>query len=142
MASPEIFAERIRALAEGVQREAARVLAGTANVAGRNVVRATPVDTGLARSNWVAALGGSPDLSDRPIRSRSATISEIKSITAGVRPDGEIHIANGGEKVPYLRFLNLGSSAQAPAGFIAFALVMAQDFLKEARILIRRRTRL
>ena len=129
------------ARARAVPVAAARILAGTANVAGQNVVRATPVDTGFARSNWVASLGGSPDLSDRPIRSRTATISEIKTITAGVKADGEIHIANGGDKVRYLKFLNEGSSTQAPAGFVGFALVMAQEFLKTARLLIVRRAR-
>lgn len=129
------------ARARAVPVEAARILAGTANVAGRNVVRATPVDTGFARSNWVASITGSPDLSDRPIRSRTATISEIKTITAGVKADGEIHIANGGDKVRYLKFLNEGSSTQAPAGFVGFALVMAQDFVKSARLLILGRTR-
>lgn len=139
MAAPEVFAARIRALAEGVPREAARILAGTANAAGRSVVRDTPVDTGLARSNWVASLG-SPDLSDRGIRSRTATISEITSVTGGVRHDGEIHISNGGDKIPYLKFLEDGSSTQAPEGFMGFALVMAREFLKNARILTRRRT--
>ncbi len=140
MAEPAVFARRMLDRARAVPVEAARILAGTANAAGRNVVRATPVDTGLARSNWVAALN-SPDLSDRAIRSRSATISEIKSVTAGVKMDGEIHIANGGDKVPYLKFLNDGSSRQAPAGFVGFALVMAKDFLQNARILVMRRTR-
>ncbi len=140
MAAPKVFAVRMLDLAKAVPVEAARILAGTANVAGRNVVRDTPVDTGLARSNWVASLAG-PDLSDRSIRSKSATISEIKSVTAGVKADGEIHVANGGDKIPYLKHLNEGSSTQAPAGFVGFALAMAKDFLQDARILVRRRTR-
>ena len=140
MAAPEVFAVRMLDLARGIPVAAARILADTANAAGRNVVRDTPVDTGLARSNWVASLG-SPDLSDRGIRSKTATISEIKAVTAGVKEDGEIHIANGGDKIPYLKFLNDGSSVQAPAGFIEFALTMTKDFLQNARILSRRRTR-
>ncbi|MEE8551506.1 MAG: hypothetical protein V3T08_09675 [Gemmatimonadota bacterium] len=130
MAKPEVFAQRIRNLAEGVLVNAAKLVRDTVNAAGSNVVKATPVDTGLARSNWVAA-EGSPNLSARGIRSESSTIDEIASVAARVKADAEVHIANGGSKVNYLERLNAGSSFQAPANFVRIALMLAREALKK-----------
>jgi len=101
----------------------------TALVAIRTVTRFTPKDTTLARSNWVANIG-SPDLSERPIRPASEVVAEARTsldrgrIRAAIlsRNSVEIHIANGGDKVPYLATLDRGSSKQAPAGFVKMAL--------------------
>lgn len=124
--------------ATAVLAESANVAAKTANKAGRSVVTSTPVDTAFARSNWVASIGA-PDLSLRAIRGVNATVNEIKSVTATVKFDQEIHIANGGEKVPYLKYLNAGSSFQAPANFVRLALMNAKSVVANARLLILRR---
>lgn len=125
--------------ANAVLAESASITAKTANKAGRNLVTTTPVDTAFARSNWVASIGA-PDLSLRAIRGVNATVNEIKNITATVKYDQEIHISNGGEKVPYLKYLNAGSSFQAPANFVRLALMNARGVPQDARLLILRRT--
>jgi hypothetical protein len=42
----------------------------------------------------------------------------------------EVHIANGGDKVHYLEWLNRGSSRQAPAGFVRIAMDTARAKMK------------
>jgi hypothetical protein len=96
------------------------------------------VDTAFARSNWVASIG-TPDLSLRAIRSINATVNEIKSVTANAKADEEIHIANGGDKAPYVKYLNEGSSFQAPANFARISLMKARGGLSTARLLVLRR---
>lgn len=138
MARPEVFARRIRELATSVPLNAADVLRKAVKRAGSNVVKTTPVDTGLARSNWLASVGA-PDLSPRSPRSQIATIQEINTVAATIRADSEVHIANGGDKVPYLERLNAGSSFQAPANFVRIALMLAEQNLLEGARIIRRR---
>lgn len=129
MASPQQFAARLRRLSGGVLDGAAKAARNSGISVVRSVVKATPVDTGLARSNWVANIG-SPDLSERSVRAPSEVIEEARGALNETRIRAaltgsdtvEIHIANGGEKVPYLDLLNRGSSRQAPAGFVKIAL--------------------
>jgi hypothetical protein len=144
VANPDQFAKRITKIASGVTLGAARLTRNAAIGVIQTVVRTTPVDTGLARSNWVASIG-SPDLSDRAIRSRTEVVSEARSkLSVTVirdiinrRDQVEIHIANGGPLVPYLFWLNQGSSRQAPAGFVELALIEgAAGAIKRSRLLI------
>jgi hypothetical protein len=82
-----------------------------------------------AQSNWVANIG-SADLSERPIRPRTEVIEEARGTLALGQikqailssDEVEIHIANGGDAVPYIGKLNRGSSKKAPAGFVESAL--------------------
>jgi hypothetical protein len=115
-------------IAGGVVDGAARNARNTGISVVRVVSAATPVDTTLARSNWLAGVG-TVDLSERRPRSRSDVINESRatlthsSIKLAILSHDEvqIHIANGGDKVPYLEWLNRGSSRQAPAGFVGLA---------------------
>ena len=68
------------------------------------------------------------------------TVDEVRSTVARAPSDSEIHIANGGSKVPYLELLNRGSSFQAPADFVRISAMIAREQLVEGqRILTRRR---
>lgn len=139
MATPEVFARRMLGYATSVLLEGADLLRRVGSAAGRNVVYRTPVDTGLARSNWVASVGG-PDLSERGIRSARETANEIAAVLSAIKADSELHIANGGEKVPYLKYLNAGTSFQAPANFVRIALMDARaKVLANPRLLVLRR---
>lgn len=75
------------------------------------LIEACPVDTGHARANFVPHIGGAyegaPDEGGAQVAGQAA----ILSYKLG---DGDVHISNN---VPYLKFLILGSSAQAPAGW-------------------------
>lgn len=129
MATPDQFAKRLRRIALGVVNGAARSVRNSAIGVLQTVTRNTPVLTMLAQSNWVANIG-SPDISARPIRPRTAVIEEARNtlsldkIERAIlsRDQVEIHIANGGDPVPYIGVLNRGSSTKAPAGFVEDAL--------------------
>ena len=117
-------------LAEGVVDGGARAARNSAISIIQTLARTTPKLSGLARSNWLASVG-SLDLSDRPIRSPAEVVKEARTMLDLVairraissRDEVSIHIANGGEKVPYLGVLNRGSSTKAPAGFVRMALL-------------------
>lgn len=97
----------------------ALVLAITANL-----IKATPVDTGWARANWVPSIGtpassvaGSPDsVSTSAQQTGIATALQFK-LGAGV-----LYVSNA---VPYIQRLNDGWSKQAPLGFVEFCIDQA-----------------
>lgn len=82
----------------------------------------TPVDTGWARANWQPSIG-------EPARGVSGSRESVSAAgqAAGLQQvlnwklvsGTKVHITNN---VPYIGFLNDGSSAQAPAGFVQAAI--------------------
>ncbi len=129
MATPDQFAKRIRRIAVGVVDGAARSARNSGIGVIQTVTKGTPVLSMLAQSNWLAKVG-SADISARPIRPRTEVIEEargalvLEEIKRAIlsRDEVEIHIANGGDTVPYIGVLNRGSSKKAPAGFVEEAL--------------------
>ena len=97
----------------------------------REVIQFTPVDTGLARSNWQAS-AGTPILNEIPPYApgshlgRQETANMAGAMQQGLRaiapvkPGVPIFIANS---VFYLESLDKGTSSQAPAGFVAAAVL-------------------
>lgn len=134
MADLGTFAKRIRERGRLVEAAAPAIVRKAALVALRDLVLATPVDTGRARGNWQVEIGGSvvgesgfEDKSgDAAIRIGTATIS-----TFG-KGDGSIFIGNN---VPYIGRLNEGSSAQAPAGFVEKAVRGAVNIIRKSKVL-------
>lgn len=145
MATPAQFEKRFFLISSGVISGAARAHRNSAISVVRELARTTPVDTTLARSNWLANLD-SADLSPRAPRSRVEVVAEARltlsvdalvSATLRSQDRVDIHIANGGDKVPYLGVLNRGSSQQAPRGFVEIALRKAGPKpLVKARLLV------
>lgn len=99
----------------------------------------TPFDTGHARANWIPSIGS-------PISRIDGLIKETKKkgrfTTAGKMQDaglaemltyrladGDAYVSN---PVPYVRFLNYGTSDQAPANFFEAAVQKAISIV-EAR---------
>lgn len=87
------------------------------------VVPATPVDKGRARGGWTAAQTRIPQVSTlRTGPNAEQGRQESRYTEKGLNtPGAKIHaeIFNG---VPYITFLELGSSRQAPSGFVRIAL--------------------
>lgn len=96
-------------------------------VACDNVTNATPVATEHAASNWVLS-AGSPYTGIDGTRdnvswaAHEAGIRKIQNYDIG-RDGPRIYLRNN---VLYLQFLDRGWSQQAPAGFVAKALMAAQ----------------
>jgi hypothetical protein len=103
------------------------------------VVISTPVDTGRARSNWQANLGGPADgtleayapgtAGSTGAANTSAALDQAKAVIAGSRPQEAIHITNN---LPYIGRLNDGHSAQAPAGFVEVAVLVGVNAVVSA----------
>ena len=90
------------------------------------VIFKTPVDTGRARGNWQitigqAALGvigleGAQDNAFASFQDEAADISQAASVLQNLNPFETVFITNN---VPYIEFLEDGSSDQAPSGMVA-----------------------
>lgn len=92
-----------------------------------NLQEDTPRETGWARNNWIPEIG--PGLADAvgdrsDVGSASAAQQQgIATIATSYKLGmGIITIANN---VPYIVYLNEGSSQQAPAGFVQAAIFRA-----------------
>jgi len=85
----------------------------------------TPIATGWARANWIARLntrpsgvaGGSPESVND-----SESTGSVAGVAASYRLPSKVYISNN---VPYITFLNEGSSKQTPRGFVQDAIVKA-----------------
>lgn len=90
----------------------------------------TPVDTGWARANWIPRIGqAGTTTSKRPRKGERASTAEQTAAVAEVAATytakkGPIVITNN---VPYIVFLNFGSSPQAPSGFVQAAIARAAN---------------
>ena len=133
------FAKRIRDIGTQVPRRANAAVRKAAIAIDHALVLTTPVDTGRARSNWLASQGsptGSevmPTSAQAAIAAAEAAIGTSPPVGAGGPAEGDltIFITNN---VDYIEFLNQGSSAQAPAGFVEAAVQIGDRFLANARL--------
>lgn len=112
----DIVVRNLRGVTAGVTKRLA--LAITAEL-----IRTTPVDTGHARNNWIPAIdrpnqvvAGEPDNPSANLQERA-----VASIASAARLRS-VFVTNN---VPYIQFLNGGSSRQAPAGFVQAAILTA-----------------
>lgn len=118
---------RIAALLEAATEEVIRRI--SINVTAELIER-TPVDTGWARANWIPAIGSpaDDDVAELDRASRTAGVTSARgrqslgtaSLTGYRLQRGNVFISNG---VPYIGFLNEGTSDQAPRGFVQDAIV-------------------
>ena len=93
---------------------------------GRRLIRATPVDTGRARSNWNTSLE-SPDATttDAKVKSGAPAFNALNRTTSAFKiSDGDVmYLTNG---LPYIERLNDGYSAQAGKRFIEAAVLQVE----------------
>lgn len=142
------FSFRMNGLAKEVTKYRNRVEDVTVRRTLEVLVELTPVDTGKARSNWLIGRG----------KPRTAVIKAHfpgKNLGRGEAANRNMAILRGALKirfgrtrpifisnnVDYLEFLNDGSSAQAPAGFIEMAIAEARRTVRRTKI-FRRASRL
>lgn len=96
---------------------------------------ATPVKTGQARNNWVARVGTPYNgfiLSNEFDKSGQEQHAVNKVAISKHKGDQTIYLTNN---LPYIKRLNNGWSAQAPAGFVEKAVMNVNNLLKRARLL-------
>jgi len=140
--------------ADATPRKATKVLASS-------LIRATPVDRGVARSNWQVRSGGDP-VSPRPAFApgrhlgigetrnaaaaiadayaridRAPTIGFLRSLATAA---GDVGLAAGGvtfyvsNPVYYIEELDRGHSKQQAAGFVNRSLAMAAAEVRQTKI--------
>lgn len=122
----------IDALTRRVERVVRRL--GTEVIA--NLAVATPKDTGWASGNWIGSIGApvaAPDgAPGTPGVRGSATLSGASEASAAAiarwrMGQGRIYVTN---RVPYVVYLDAGTSAQAPAGFVRASIIKAIDTVR------------
>lgn len=114
-----------RKIGQQIREDISRTLRDVMLLAADNVTNATPVDTQHAANNWVLSVG-SPYMGIDGSRDAPSSAAQEAGITKinhyDVGRDGPIFLRNN---VLYLQFLDKGWSQQAPAGFVATALMAA-----------------
>lgn len=120
MADLKTFARRIRERAQEIEVNTDKITATLATTINQSVVLATPVDTGHARANWQVGIGASP-LAERDEEDQGGaeTIRRNNGVIQRRKTGQTIYLVNN---VEYIVDLNNGSSAQAPANFVALAI--------------------
>lgn len=106
-----------------------------------DLVYVTPVDTSKALSNWQASLDEPPSDSIQPYypgeqgstqrASAQAALNAAKAILRGKKPGDTIYLSN---LLPYIRRLNDGYSAQAPAGFVERAVLLGRKQKRKLKL--------
>ena len=126
------FSRRMKFRAENLVQETNRIVKQVALVVDQTVVLATPVDTGRARANWLVSVDG-PNNSevDAVDPTGSSALAQGRSVISGRTPGQSVYVTNN---VDYIGFLNAGSSAQAPAGFVEEAVQAGVVFAAQAQI--------
>ena len=144
MASLNQFSRRMRELGRRVEENGPTIARRTALIIDQVVVVATPVDEGIARSNWQASLG-TPVLSEINAYvpgnegstgnvNAQAAINQARGVINTFRGEGEIYISN---PLAYIGRLNEGSSAQAPANFVEQSISLGVQSVRRERVLDR-----
>lgn len=142
MATLDQFSRRITILADKIAENADRLTRKTALAVDQAVVYGTPVDSGRARSNWIAQLGSAPSETREPYapgaklgiqesgNAQGAT-DQAEAVIARYKPGDDIHITNN---LPYIQRLNDGWSAQAPENFVEKAIEAGSQAVKASRL--------
>lgn len=131
------FEQRIRKRADLVSKNATKGVRAVALAIDNQVVFSTPVDTGRARSNWIASLNRPSTVINReplsgPASAGPSVAEALKVIKGFGENDKEIFISNS---VPYINELNNGSSAQAPRNFVQKAIIRGIAVAKKIKLL-------
>lgn len=91
------------------------------------LLHATPVDTGWARTNWVPNVGapfegtaGSREAAEAGRLDRAPQEAGVAALRDYRLEQGDVHDTNN---VPYIQLLNAGSSRQAPPAFVQASIV-------------------
>ena len=135
------FSRRITLRGRRVAEGADALTRKVALAADQAVVSGTPVDTGRARSNWFAAIGGPAssvidayapgESGGTEAANTQAALNQAEAVISGYNSGQEIHLTNN---LPYIQRLNDGYSAQAPANFVEQAVMEAVQVVQFGRI--------
>lgn len=92
----------------------------------RDLVLATPVDTGLARSSYFFGTERNASVGDTASKNGSPSITRSSEFASTLKAGGVFYITNN---QVYIMRLEFGSSKQAPAGMARIAVARWQERL-------------
>jgi len=148
------FSRNIRRRGSQIENGAVRAVQRVSRRALATLVLGTPVDEGVARSNWRVSLGnrtravipayapgrrlgiGERANARAAIAAGNAQIAQLRvgAARGTGRAGSAVFITNS---IPYLSKLRSGSSSQQPADWVTLALIEAQAELMQVRLLER-----
>lgn len=116
--------EQSRAIVDGWRKKIETLAKALVLEIVANLVKTTPVDTGWARANWIAAIGSPSVLVDGTPEavSDAAQQASIAAVLKFTLNEAVMYVSN---HVPYIVMLNYGHSKQAPPLFIEFCIDQA-----------------
>jgi hypothetical protein len=118
--------KQIKALSVALDKEIKSLVLELMLECQANIIEATPIDTGWARSNWFVVFGADKEINYNPNISvetaKNLQTFYLYKMLEWDRDKGEIYIVNN---VPYIGRLNNGYSKQAPSGFVEKAISQA-----------------
>ena len=118
--TPKEFGRRMRIQAAGLAKGVEQLIRGTFLVVDQVAVIETPIDTGLARANWIASTTVPAEGENPPDITGGQALQQAQSVVGTYRLEfGPIMVTNN---VSYIIFLDQGSSRQSPKGMTAAAL--------------------
>lgn len=142
MATPKVFAGRIRKISGYVVANSPILVKKAAFAIDAQVVVATPVDTGRARSNWVVGLNGpvTEEVTNFPKGKNKSTkqAATQKAINDGSfrilqHLEGQsIYISNN---LNYIMKLNQGTSDQAGKNFVEKSIAAGVAAIRGVKLL-------
>lgn len=150
MASFGDFGKNMKRAANTVQQNADRIVRKCALALDAALVMATPVDTGRARSNWQVSLDtpvtgtvepyspGKDGSTSGP--NAQAAIDQGKATIGSYKGGGANSSINITNNLAYIGKLNEGHSAQAPAGFVEKAVMVAIAAIKDENVIVNLRS--
>lgn len=104
-----------RAIGERLRRHVETLFKALVLEIDKELRKATPVDTGHARANWVPSVGAPHAGEVHGAAEHAAGVGQVLSFKLG---DGALWVSNG---VDYVPILNYGTSKQAPPLWIEAA---------------------
>lgn len=135
------LAETLEAKAKAIDDAASQTAVDTALAIVGDLAYKTPVDTSQALSNWQVTLDSPaastiaphfPGSQGSTYRASAAeTLANAKAVLQNKKPGQAIYITNN---LPYIKRLNDGYSAQAPAGFVERAVLIGRKMLSKFKI--------
>lgn len=140
------LAKRLRVRAKHVTKNSDELVRRVTRAVVSNLVIGdygvvTPVLTGRARSNWRTLFyrpdnvlhWPPPDKPDSPSAGAYRALAEMEDTVSSYSGRRSIWVTNN---VPYIRSLNDGSSAQAPAGFVERAVAAGKAEVGKVKSLL------
>ncbi len=116
------FSEKLKIRSDKLVR---RVVLGIA----ADIVKATPVDTGLARANWFFSFTRDSSIDPTPSRNGASSISRAAAFASTLKAGPDFYIINN---LPYIMALEYGHSTQAPAGMARITVARWQNIVNKA----------